>query len=154
MNPLSHRDLCFICGKDNPAGIHLHYSEQEDGSVLARFTGQDHHQGYPNRMHGGIITAILDETIGRAIMARGAPQPWDVTREIRVRFRQPAPLDVELIAVGRITSEDECTFEGRGELRLADGTVAAEAHATYRKLDARPSATFDLRHGKRPVRAE
>jgi len=87
--------------------------------VLARFTGRDHHQGYPNRMHGGVIAAILDETIGRAIMARGTLRIWGVTKEIRVRYRQPVPLGIELTAVGRITAEDERIFEGTGELRLA-----------------------------------
>ena len=109
--------------------------------MLARFTGQDHHQGYPNRLHGGVIAAILDETIGRAIIARGVLRIWGVTKEIRVRYRQPVPLDVQLTAVGRITVEDERYFEGTGELLVADGTVAAEAHAKYRKLDMEQSAT-------------
>ena len=39
--------------------------------IMARFTGQDVHQGYPGRMHGGVITGILDETIGRAVMFNG-----------------------------------------------------------------------------------
>jgi acyl-coenzyme A thioesterase PaaI-like protein len=146
--------MCFTCGEENPAGVHVCYYEQEDGSVLARFTGQDHHQGYPNRMHGGVIAAILDETIGRAIMARSVLRTWGVTKEIRVRYRQPAPLGIELTAVGRITAEDERYFEGTGELRLADGTVAAEAHAKYRKLDMEQIGDFDPQREKWAVGAD
>jgi acyl-coenzyme A thioesterase PaaI-like protein len=108
--------------------------------ILARFTGQEIHQGYPGRMHGGIITGILDETIGRAInIGEGEhPTTWGVTAELTVRFRKPVPLGVELTARGRITRDIHHVFEGEGELYLPDGTVAASAHGKYvrLKLDA------------------
>ena len=55
---------------------------------------------------------------------------------------------MELTAVGRITAEDERYFEGAGELRLADGTVAAEAHAKYGKLDMEQIGDFDPQREK------
>lgn len=136
MRQQSNSRMCFTCGEENPAGVHVHYFEQDDGSVLARFTGQDHHQGYPNRMHGGVIAAILDETIGRAIQARGPLPAAGLTREIRIRYRQPVPLDVELTATGRIMSENGQVIEGAGELRLPDNTLAVETHAVYREASA------------------
>jgi uncharacterized protein (TIGR00369 family) len=134
---------CFVCGECNPAGVHVRFYEQEDGSVLARFTGQDHHQGYPGRMHGGVISAIMDETMGRAIMIPHGDSFMGVTVELNVRFRRPVPLGVELVAVGRITSEKSRVFEGTGELLLPDGTVAAEGDAKYVKMDMRQSAQWD-----------
>jgi acyl-coenzyme A thioesterase PaaI-like protein len=108
--------------------------------ILARFTGQDVHQGYPGRMHGGIITGILDETIGRAInIGEGEhPMTWGVTAELTMRFRKPVPLGVELTARGRITRDIHHIFEGEGELYLPDGTIAASAKGKYvrLKLDA------------------
>src|SRR5512141_288441 len=97
--------MCFVCGESNPAGVHVRFYEMEDGSVQSRFTGADHHQVYPGRMHGGVITAILDETIGRAIMIRYGEDIGGVTAELTVRFLLPVPLGVELTAVGRITAE-------------------------------------------------
>ena len=135
--------MCFVCGESNPAGVHVRFYEQEDGSVLARFTGADHHQGYPGRMHGGVITAILDETMGRAIMIRYEEQIWGVTVELTVRFRKPVPLDVELTAVGRITDERPRLFEASGEMYLPDGTVAVEASGKYVKMDLQRIGTFD-----------
>jgi acyl-coenzyme A thioesterase PaaI-like protein len=135
--------MCFVCGESNPAGVHVRFYEQEDSSVLARFTGAEHHQGYPGRMHGGVITSVMDETIGRAIMIRYGAEVWGVTAELTVRFRQPVPLDVELTAVGRITEEKRRVFEGTGELYLPDGTVAAEASGKYVKMELERIAAFD-----------
>jgi uncharacterized protein (TIGR00369 family) len=135
--------MCFVCGESNPGGVHVHFYEQEDGSLLARFTGADHHQGYPGRMHGGVITAIMDETMGRAIMIRHGEAIWGVTAELNVRFRKPVLLGVELTAIGRIVSEKSRTFEGAGELYLPDGSVAVEGSGKYVKLDISRIADFD-----------
>ncbi|MBE2239662.1 MAG: PaaI family thioesterase [Caldilineaceae bacterium] len=140
MNKQPNSHNCFVCGVKNSAGVHVNFYEvvAEDGSgeILARFTGQPHHQGYPNRMHGGVITGILDETIGRAVnIGEGEdPSTWGVTAELTVRFRKPVPLGVELEARGRITRDIHHLFEGAGEIYLPDGTVAAIAHGKYIRL--------------------
>jgi uncharacterized protein (TIGR00369 family) len=135
--------MCFVCGESNPAGVHVRFYEQDDGSVLARFTPREQHQGYPGRMHGGVITAVMDEAVGRAIMIKYGEAIWGVTAELNVRFRKPVPLDVELTVVGRITKEGSRLFEGTGELYLPDGTVAVEAAGKYVKLDIAKIADFD-----------
>lgn len=135
--------MCFVCGERNPAGLHVHFYEQADGSLLAKFTGADHHQSYPGRMHGGAITAILDETIGRAIMMRYGDAIWGVTVELNMRFLKPVPLDTPLTAIGRITADKSRVFEGTGELYLPDGTVAASCEGKYIKMDIAKIADFD-----------
>ena len=146
--------MCFVCGESNPAGVHVRFYEQEDGSVLSRFTPADQHQGYPGRMHGGVITAVLDETIGRAIMIRYGEAIWGVTAELNVRFRKPVPIGVELTAVGRITGENSRLFEGAGELYLPDGTVAAEATGKFVKLNIEKIADFDAEREQWYVRPD
>ena len=149
MPDFSHKQpnsrMCFICGMKNPVGLRTFFYEQPDGSVLARFTGREQHQGYPGRMHGGVISGIMDETIGRAIMNGLEPgeEVWGVTAELNVRFRQPVPLGVELTAVGRIIRNARLLFEGTGELLLPDGTVAVEARGKYLKLPLEKVADFD-----------
>jgi uncharacterized protein (TIGR00369 family) len=132
---------CFICGVKNVAGVNVSfYEERKAGGlseVMARFTGRSVHQGYPGRLHGGVITGILDETIGRAInagAADGAATIWGVTVDLSVQFHKPVPLDVELTARGRITAVGRRVFEGTGEIYLPDGVVAASAAGKYVKL--------------------
>ncbi len=59
---------CFLCGVENPIGLNLRFYEAEDGHVEARFTPKEEHQGYPGVLHGGITSALLDETIGRTLV--------------------------------------------------------------------------------------
>ena len=146
--------MCFICGERNPAGLHMRFYEQDDGTILGTFTGQDVHQSYPGRMHGGVITAALDETIGRAIMMRYGEAIWGVTVELNVRFLKPVPLGVPLTIVGRITSDKSRMFEGSGEMRLPDGSVAADGVGKYVKLDITQIADFDYEREEWYVRPD
>jgi uncharacterized protein (TIGR00369 family) len=125
--------MCLVCGVDNVAGLGARFYELDDGELVGVFTPREEHQGYPGRMHGGVITALLDETIGRAINVTD-PGTWGVTVEFTIRFRKPVPLDAEVRAIGRITSNSGRVFEGTGEIILADGIVAAEGRGKYVKM--------------------
>ncbi|MBN1193125.1 MAG: PaaI family thioesterase, partial [Coriobacteriia bacterium] len=97
------------------------------------FTPREEHQGYPDRLHGGIASTILDETIGRAINISD-PEAWGVTLELNVRYRKPVPLHGEVTARARITEDSGRMFRGTGEILLEDGSVAVEAHGRYLRL--------------------
>ncbi len=126
--------MCFVCGMSNDFGLKTNFYETENEELVGVFTTLEGHQSYPNRLHGGVTSAILDETIGRAITIRHGDQVWGVTMELNVRFLKPVPLGVELKAVGRITLERGKLFEGTGELLLPDGEVAARATGKYFKM--------------------
>jgi acyl-coenzyme A thioesterase PaaI-like protein len=145
---------CLVCGADNPFGLHGCFYELADGELLGVFHPHDEHQSYPGRLHGGISTAILDETIGRAI-GIAHPGTWGVTATLTVRFRAPVPLDAEIRAVARITRDTTRLFEGTGEILLADGQVAVEAQGKYMKLplDAITDGDFDQRDWSADPRA-
>ena len=134
--------MCLVCGLQNDFGLYTSFYELENGELLAIFKPRKEHQSYPGRLHGGIVSTILDETIGRAIMISHADRFWGVTVEITIRFKQPVPLDHELRVIGRITRDAKKIFEGTGEILLADGSVAAEAHGKYMKLPLEQIADF------------
>ncbi len=125
--------MCFVCGVDNDAGLHAHFYQIDDRTCVGRFLPDENHQGYPGRVHGGVISAMLDETLGRAVW--GDAKTWGVTAELTVRYKAPVPLGEMLTVVGRITYERRRLFKAEGELLTADGTVAVEANGTYVKLD-------------------
>lgn len=125
--------MCMVCGTENASGLHARFFELDNGELAAVFTPKQEQQGYPGRLHGGIASTILDETIGRAINMSD-PDAWGVTVELTVRYRKPVPLDGPVIAHGRITKDSGRMFEGTGEIRLDDGTVAVEATGRYLRL--------------------
>ena len=124
---------CIVCGQENKLGLKTRFYETDKEEVIALFTAEEEHQSYPGITHGGISSAILDETIGRAIMAKYNEQVWGVTVELKLRYRKPVPLGVELKAIGRITEERGPFFEGTGEIILPDGQVAVSCKGKYMK---------------------
>ena len=53
---------CFGCGADNPIGLRLQYRREGD-AVVTEFTPGDEHEGWPDIVHGGIITTLLYEVM-------------------------------------------------------------------------------------------
>jgi acyl-coenzyme A thioesterase PaaI-like protein len=125
--------MCLVCGVDNPYGFRARFFELDNGELVGVFRPRQEHQSYPGRLHGGLASAILDETIGRAINVADT-HTWGVTVEFTARFRKPIPLDREVRAVGRIIRDSSRLFEGTGEIVLEDGSVAVEAHGRYLKM--------------------
>ena len=142
--PNSHH--CVICGVRNEAGLHVVFydtvSDYGRPEVLARFTARSIHQGYPGRLHGGMASGILDETIGRAIRMKDS-NFWGVTIKFSTRYRQPVPLDEEIRVIGRIDHIANRYFEGSGEILLKDGRVAVEGTGKFIKLPLDDIADFD-----------
>ena len=86
--------MCFVCGLRNVSGLHAAFFELENGELLATFNAKDEHQSYPGILHGGIAAAILDETVGRAILIKYKEAVWGVTIEFSVRFKKAIPLQI------------------------------------------------------------
>jgi len=135
--------MCFVCGRNNDAGLQAAFYEMEDGCLVCLFTPQEVHQSYPGRLHGGIASTILDETIGRAIMIGSGGEVWGVTLELTVEYKKPVPLGVELRVIGRIDGESSRFFSGSGEILLPGGEIAVLARGRYMKVPIEKIAEFD-----------
>ncbi len=124
--------MCFVCGMENPAGLHAHFYQVDDTTCVGRFLPADHHQGYPGRVHGGIIASMMDETMGRAVW--GDAQTWGVTAELTIKYLAPVPVGETLTVVGRLVRDTRRLFEAEGILLTADRKEAARAHGKYLKV--------------------
>lgn len=136
--------MCFVCGLENAFGLKSRFFNLENGEIMAVFSPSNEHQGYPGRLHGGIAAAILDETIGRAVIAHNVGNLWGVTLNFSMTLRKPVSLDQDVRVVGRVISENKRTFEGTGEILLDDGSVAIEASGRYLKMDISRITEFDF----------
>lgn len=125
---------CLLCGEDNPFGLHGHFYELEDGEVVGVFHPRPEHQSYPGHTHGGIISAMLDETIARAATIGRDEVVYAVTTRLEVTFRKPVPYDQEVRCVGRVDTRRRRMYDGSGEILASDGTVLASAKGTFAVL--------------------
>ncbi len=135
--------MCLVCGLKNSLGLKAHFYELENKELVGIFKPIKEHQGYPDRLHGGIISAIIDETIGRSILINYEEDVWFVTVEFNVRFRKPVPLNEEVKVRARLSKETSRIYEGTGEIVLENGEVAAEGYGKYMKLPMEKIADFD-----------
>ena len=135
--------MCFVCGLENPAGLKLVFYETGPGEVTASYTPPEHFQGYPGVLHGGIVASLLDEAGGRVVMI-GDHKRFMLTAKMEVKYRQPTPLGQALTVSGRLVKRRGRLALARAELRLADGTLTAEADLTLADLPNGPLPEGDL----------
>jgi len=121
---------CLVCGIDNPLGVQASFYEMEDRSLIALFSFKSLHQSYPERTHGGMISALIDETIGRAMWI-DQPEGWACTLKLEVQFHKAVPYDVPLKCVAKIDKIDKISFHGTAEISMRDGTLLARGSALY-----------------------
>jgi len=121
---------CFGCGPRNERGLHLKSFAREDGTVVARWHAEKHHEAYPGVLSGGIIGTLLDchslWTAAYALMRKmgqAAPPP-SVTAEYTIKMRRPTPTDQDLELVARAVEigDDRATVEA--ELRAGENLCA------------------------------
>ncbi len=124
-------DYCFGCGPENPIGLHLDIYF-EDGAACADFTPTLVHSGYPNRVHGGIVAALLDEVLAQAVYNE---QAGAVTARMETTFRKPLTPEEPVEARGWVDGRRGRRITCRGEVRRAsDGTLLAEARGVFMSL--------------------
>jgi len=128
---------CFVCGRDNTHGLQARWTaDREAGEVRAALSIPEPFNGYPGVVHGGIVTALLDEAMARSLLIEGTFEDLLVTARMEVAFRLPTPTGTPVTVVARVRRRSSARAQTEAELRLADGTVTAHAEA----LMARPPA--------------
>jgi uncharacterized protein (TIGR00369 family) len=124
---------CFVCGQDNPAGLKLVFS-CDQGSQKARteFVSSRQYEGYPDILHGGILSAVLDEVMIKAIISA---KILAVTSKLAVEFKRPALIGEKLRAEGWITSRKGKAFLTEGQVLNENGQLVAAARGVYIKAE-------------------
>jgi acyl-coenzyme A thioesterase PaaI-like protein len=134
--------MCFICGLENPVGLHLHIYETGPGIIESTYTAPEHFQGYPGVLHGGIVAALLDEISGRAHMGSDPLKPrFMFTGKLDVKYRKNVPIGERLKIVGKAGRVRSKIAESWAGIYDESGELLAEADALH--VDV-PEEQFDL----------
>ena len=103
---------CFVCGVENPHGLHTH-SRVEGERVVIEYTARECDCGYRRLVHGGIAMTLLDEAMTwAAILAAGR---MCVAAELTTRLRRP------MTAGDRLRIEDGRVTVVQGDMGEASG---------------------------------
>ena len=136
LKPMAHaaQNRCFGCGPANPAGLHLEFLLAADNSVVCLAAIPDPFEGPPGYLHGGIIATMMDETMSKAVRARGLTA---MTRQMEIDYLRPVPSGAPIRMEGSVQRS-----EGRKhwtEARILDekGTVLAIGKGLFIEVRAR-----------------
>ena len=125
------KNMCFGCSQKNPLGLKLKF--MESGKYLhATWQPGEYYQGYPNVLHGGIISALLDELGAWCISIKAGTA--GVTTEINIRYIAPVYINKGEISM----------TAGIIELKEKNAKVLCQLFNSQSKLCAEAVAEFFL----------
>jgi len=131
MKPLERYPQCFVCGDKNPIGLNVPFYLKDD-RVVAEYTAGPNFQGYKDVLHGGILSALLDEVMIRAVLAQGKAC---LTSEIKVRFKKMVKIKDKLSLEGRLVEDKGRLFFTQGIITNQKGEVVAEGEGKFIKAE-------------------
>jgi acyl-coenzyme A thioesterase PaaI-like protein len=123
-------DRSVMTGRSNPLSPPMSL-KMEGSKAVSRVTFGAAFEGVPGHVHGGIVSAALDETLGYLAVNHGI---GGLTAVLTVRFRAPTPMEVELrVEASVLRNDGRKTFvEAR---MLAGEVVTADAEAVFVAVD-------------------
>ena len=123
----AEHSACLMCGQANPLGLKLRFRVQPDGSVLAVFRCREAFRSYPETLHGGVISTLLDAAMTNALFSVGVV---GVTAELTVRFLAAVALNRDAVVRASIEKNAHHVFYVRAELEQ-DRKLMARARAKF-----------------------
>lgn len=127
--PLPWSDSCFVCGETNPYGLQAQFTVDGTGRVRLETTIKHEFEGYGGHVHGGVVTALLDETAVWAVIH--SLKRMCTTIQLTVTFRRPVPGGTRVVVVSEATGRRSRFHLARSEMRDSDGRVLATAEGRF-----------------------
>lgn len=127
----AHHPNCAVCGPDAPGNLGLSYVIEGE-RVRGTMHLDDRHEGAPGFVHGGVLSAALDDTIGTLLLVLRRPA---VTARLEVDFRKPAFLHRDFAVAAWTDRVEGRKLHLAGEVRDDAGDVVAEGRALFVEVD-------------------
>jgi acyl-coenzyme A thioesterase PaaI-like protein len=116
-----------VVGLRNPFAPPLKVEKTSDGTAFAAFRLGAAYEGPPDLVHGGVSALILDQMLGEAAAAGGAP---GMTGRLALTYRRPTPLG-DLSAKAWIHEVDGHKTTVKGHILGPDGQPTVEAEGLF-----------------------
>lgn len=116
-----------------------------DGAVLGRARLHHAYEGPPGFVHGGILSLILDQTLGLANVIAGTP---GMTLALNLHYRYPTPLDTDLEIHSAHDRIDGRNIVALGSIR-ANGRTTVTAEGIFRSVSPAKGREYFKDHFER-----
>ena len=116
-------------------GWRLLDAKPAEGWIRLGFEGKPEFCNPAGFIQGGLLTAMLDDTMGPAVLVMSEGRLYTTTITMTVNFLSPAKPG-PIIAEARVTQLGKTIAFVEGKLMTEDGTVLATATASERLLEA------------------
>jgi len=119
---------CFVCGVKNIDGLKIKFERIPGGRSFAKYAFEAKHQGYDGVVHGGILGAVLDDSMAYAIMALGL---MPITTEMKIRYRKPVAVGEEIAFEGQVVQVGRKIILTTAVAKGPKGDVRVEAEGKF-----------------------
>ena len=120
---------CFACSPQNPYGLQMQFYASSD-TVFSRLRIPDHLGGWNNVVHGGVVSAMLDEVMSWAAMY--LLKQFVLTKSMQVDFIKPVPLGEDIRVEGRVLqAQKKRDVLMQGTLYSGEGKICAKSEGVF-----------------------
>lgn len=120
----------IVSGAENPMGLGAYLWRDGDQAVMEVTLGKAF-EGAPERAHGGIVAALLDETMGMVLSIHGT---IGLTARLSISYLAATPVLVPLVTRAWLERREGRKVEVRATVE-AGGQVVVEAEALFISVD-------------------
>jgi uncharacterized protein (TIGR00369 family) len=136
LTPFAHsaQNRCFGCGQANSSGLKLEFLLAPDHTVVCPAIVSEQFEGPHGFLHGGIIATLLDESMSKAVRARGLTA---MTRHMEIDYRRPVPSGASIRMEGKIVRSDGRKHWAEARILDSEGTALAQGKGLFVEVNAR-----------------
>tara|TARA_B100000482_G_C12521881_1_gene264818 strand:- start:381 stop:785 length:405 start_codon:yes stop_codon:yes gene_type:complete len=120
---------CFVCGPNNPSGLKVSFSINNDDVCVAEYTPHEDYVGFQNTTHGGIIFSLIDDVMANWLYLKGMPAQ---TAKCDLRYKNSLQTGETVIVEGHHIKTKSRMAMMYGVMRTkVEKKVIAECHAKF-----------------------
>ncbi len=122
---------CYVCSPFHNNGLNLKfYYDKDEKVVFSPIIFHEENAGFPNVVHGGFQSMVLDEIMFWA--AYYFQKKITVTANMNISFLSPVPTGIEFFAKSRILKASKRIYKIESWIEL-DQKVLSKAEGTFIK---------------------
>ncbi|MCK9614693.1 MAG: hotdog fold thioesterase [Candidatus Omnitrophica bacterium] len=144
MSETAHVKNCFGCSPDNPVGLKLKF-EIKNNLLVGEFDSNQSHEGPPGLVHGGVISAVIDESF--AFFAVRMLKIDVRTIRIEIVFRNPVHIK-DRLHIETSLKEEKSRAVIIGSRVYSGNAIIAEALGTLYKIKTEKGLNGSKNAGK------